>query len=520
MLTPRHLVILLAFAAFLPANAATVFQEVDGLVAMEYEHATAEDLGDWGEIGTEHAGYTGEGYLEWKTGDDSGKIDKAGKGILTWQFAIDTVGEYQLHMHSRPSGGTEHNDVWIDFPDIYAYKVKKGDNKGELKNWTKMYNNGGGKWDWQTTTVDHDRHDIWISVTEPGVYTFRCSGRSTKFAVDRIVLRHADVKKDDATDLTLPESPTTGAPRVDAGANQTISVPDDQVALDGTVSDPEGDALTITWSVDSGLDGVVFADPNAVDTTVTLPGEGSWVLRLSADDGEHVGSDTVVVTVLPDMGDLQPGLLAAFADLNEEPSNMPVFDDLQVTLNRIDAQVDYASSNDPWAGLPDGFTDSFAARWSGFVLIPADGEWTFTTTSDDGSLLFIDDQQVVDNDGTHGMDDVSATVSLTAGVHALRLDYFEASAGAGCQLDWAGPDQTRQRIPASALWHRPAVDDPRLRRIQFRVSRDGSAIETDLRATQDGSTRYEERAAEHQIEDLGATSATELAATAVPISPG
>ena len=52
----------------------------------------------------------------------------------------------------------------------------------------------------------------------------------------------------------------------------------------------------------------------------------------------------------------------------------------------------------------DGFseTDTFAMRWRGEITIPSDGDYSFRTTSDDGSMLFIDRQLVVDNDGLHG----------------------------------------------------------------------------------------------------------------------
>ncbi len=187
------------------------FLEASGLVVMEYEHAAYDDLGHWGSVGTAYSGYTGDGYLEWKTGDDSTSIDSSGQDVLTWEFTITTTGVYQLHMRSRPSHNTEHNDVWIDFPDLRAYKVKNDTDQGNLDGWTKMYNNGGGNWGWQTTTVDNDRHDIWVSIDSPGTYSFRCSGRSTRFAVDRIVLRHSEASKTTAKDTATPESERAGA---------------------------------------------------------------------------------------------------------------------------------------------------------------------------------------------------------------------------------------------------------------------------------------------------------------------
>eukprot|EP01052_Picozoa_sp_SAG31_P081865 SAG31_NODE_41826_length_274_cov_0.708571_1_plen_41_part_01 len=36
------------------------------------------------------------------------------------------------------------------------------------------------------------------------------------------------------------------------------------------------------------------------------------------------------------------------------------------------------------------------------MTVPTDGSYNFATESDDGSLLYVDGQRVVDNDGLHG----------------------------------------------------------------------------------------------------------------------
>jgi hypothetical protein len=51
------------------------------------------------------------------------------------------------------------------------------------------------------------------------------------------------------------------------------------------------------WSKVSGPCTVTFAEPTAVDTTATFSQLGTYVLRLSANDGELVGSDDVTVNV-------------------------------------------------------------------------------------------------------------------------------------------------------------------------------------------------------------------------------
>ena len=84
---------------------------------------------------------------------------------------------------------------------------------------------------------------------------------------------------------------------------------------------------TTSWSVLSGPAGVSVADPGAIDTTATFPGEGTYVQELTADDTELQASDTVTViveaapvlatiTVTPDPVSLTPGEVALFDELS------------------------------------------------------------------------------------------------------------------------------------------------------------------------------------------------------------
>jgi hypothetical protein len=73
--------------------------------------------------------------------------------------------------------------------------------------------------------------------------------------------------------------------------------------LDGTVSDdglprPPG-ALRTLWTVVSGSGTVTFADATAVDTTVIFSAAGTYVLRLTAQDGELSASDEITIVCAP-----------------------------------------------------------------------------------------------------------------------------------------------------------------------------------------------------------------------------
>ncbi|MET7406050.1 ricin-type beta-trefoil lectin domain protein, partial [Streptomyces parvulus] len=67
------------------------------------------------------------------------------------------------------------------------------------------------------------------------------------------------------------------------------------------------------------------------------------------------------------------------------------------------------------------------------------GSYTLRLTSDDGSRLWIDDRLVIDLGGLHGPESKDATVELTAGPHALRVEHFERGGGEQLTLAWRPP---------------------------------------------------------------------------------
>ncbi len=99
-----------------------------------------------------------------------------------------------------------------------------------------------------------------------------------------------------------------------------------------------------------------------------------------------------------------------------------------------------------------GLTDNFVVHAIANLTVQAAGTYTFRLRSDDGSELFIDDQLVVDNDGLHGAEDVDGAIELTAGMHALRINFFEAGGGQELRLSWRPPGATDFTIvPNSVL---------------------------------------------------------------------
>ena len=67
----------------------------------------------------------------------------------------------------------------------------------------------------------------------------------------------------------------------------------------------------------------------------------------------------------------------------------------------------------------------FALDYTGRFWIDKPGKYRFALESDDGSKLYVDGKEVIDNDGLHPVQRVESEVDLAGGLHALRLSYFQ-----------------------------------------------------------------------------------------------
>ena len=84
---------------------------------------------------------------------------------------------------------------------------------------------------------------------------------------------------------------------VDAGPDQTLALPA-SANLNGVVTDdglPAGSVLSTSWSKVTGPGTVTFGNINARSTTATFSTSGTYVLRLTASDGELAASDDVTI---------------------------------------------------------------------------------------------------------------------------------------------------------------------------------------------------------------------------------
>ncbi len=149
-------------------------------------------------------------------------------------------------------------------------------------------------------------------------------------------------------------------------------------------------------------------------------------------------AETETTVVGGDLDDLE------FRFYRDAWQRLPTFDELKaedtgfVTGNLFDITV-----------APSLRPDNFGYVFSGFLKVPAEGDYTFTLDSDDGSRLAVDGREVLLYDGIHGEGSPkSATVHLPAGRLPIRLDYFQGVFGRGLTVSWTGPGFASRRLSA------------------------------------------------------------------------
>ncbi len=97
--------------------------------------------------------------------------------------------------------------------------------------------------------------------------------------------------------------------------------------------------------------------------------------------------------------------------------------------------------------------DKFAFEFSGFIKIDKDAVYDFFTASDDGSKLFIDDEEVVDNDGDHGTVEKTGRAALKKGYHTIKVLYFDSGGGNELKVFIQPQGGIKQELAAGILFH-------------------------------------------------------------------
>lgn len=193
--------------------------------------------------------------------------------------------------------------------------------------------------------------------------------------------------------------------------------PSDPLDPSYTVSVPEGNSLEIRIRFyNTAGNEYYFVDNLQVQGNLPFcPGEVDFQFYDWVPSGRTVDN-------IPTTGELSSGAFGSF--------------DVDALQNSVDP----------------GDTNQFSIRYTGYIQIDTPGLYTFYTSSDDGSKLFIDGVEIVDNDGEHGNRERSGTATLNTGLHDIRVLFFENGGGEVLTVQYSGPSISKQPIPFSRLY--------------------------------------------------------------------
>ena len=102
--------------------------------------------------------------------------------------------------------------------------------------------------------------------------------------------------------------------------------------------------------------------------------------------------------------------------------------------------------------IDDYRENDFGHAFTGYLNVETEGNYSFQTTSDDGSRLYIGDFPLVDNDGLHGRKTVSSDIPLQKGRYKIEVQYFERGGQESLEVKWKGPGFDWMSIPSYRLF--------------------------------------------------------------------
>ena len=192
--------------------------------------------------------------------------------------------------------------------------------------------------------------------------------------------------------------------------------------LAASASDADGDPLVTTWSVVSGPGTVLFEDTTAINTTATFSDPGTYVLRLTAFDGQDTALDEVTITIAGTAQQTYSDWISGFdlggqAAFNDDYNNDGVSNGMKYFFG-IDPTVPSPGLSVLAPDVSDGSHFSFTHPMAEYLTTGVSAEYRWTkdlstfhtdgASDEDGTTVTFDRGEPVE-----GMVPVTATISGT-----------------------------------------------------------------------------------------------------------
>ncbi|MEM7338632.1 MAG: hypothetical protein AAF467_08295 [Actinomycetota bacterium] len=200
-----------------------------GVVAIEAESLPVN--GAWKVVADARA--SGGRYITWE-GLSHERNNSRPADIISTDIRIEVPGSYRFTWAMRQPDGVESdkaNDSWLNVPDADRFGPDSG---GSYGGFIKVFGNSTGSFAYKgTADVNHKKSTISIEFDRAGTYTLQIAGRSHGHQIDRIVLHHESISRNNAiagrggdcgqmstpaTTTTAPATTTTTAASAPSGS--------------------------------------------------------------------------------------------------------------------------------------------------------------------------------------------------------------------------------------------------------------------------------------------------------------
>jgi PKD repeat protein len=359
-------------------------------------------------------------------------------------YFADTESGYASDVSDWPSDYIGRADYFsvnftgylrVEAEDDYTFYLTSDDDSYLNLNGTRIISNGGAHSPAMLPATVH---------LKPGYYSLALPmSEQTGGAVCWLQYSNTSISR--TADVPLYHTPIT-IPTVDFTGTPVAGIAPHTVQF----TDASVDATTWVWDFGDGSAVSYLQNPSHTYTSI-----GLYNVTLTAANAYGTGQKTRSGYI--SVGSVYtPGWAGTY--FANETWTDPGRSRTDYRILFADAASGEVSDEANWPNSTLGQTETFSVNWDGYLRVNTSDTYTFTLRSDDGSWLWIDNAEIIDNGGLHSAANVSGSVYLASGYHHIVVRMYEHTGSAVARLIYASPNLTRQYV--SDVWHVNVVYPP------------------------------------------------------------
>ncbi|ASR48673.1 glycosyl hydrolase [Paenibacillus kribbensis] len=387
---------------------------------------------------------------------------------LTWANVQAKVSQTEFNKYVTP-GTTQYNLLIADL-DKVAVSLKQLRDAGVPVLW-RPYHEMNGDWFWwgnknnfnQLWNIMYDRfvntHQLnnllWVwSPNAPNSYTFPYTPKYP--GDDKVDILAVDIYNNDFKQSHYEEL-------LGLAGNKPIAIGEhgEMPSSEVLQAQPKW-VYSMTW-------GKMLSENNTTDQIQDYMNDSRSLTRDDVENGlaaiQQPGTD---VPTIPDGGQSDPFPAPPVVIVPPAPAPPSVSDEVyanglrgeyfnnmnldgSAALVRTDSKLDYnwrAAAADAKVNA-----DQFSVRWTGKIRPQYSETYTFTTISDDGIRVWVDDKLIIDSWFKQSWTERKGSITLQAGKMVdLKVEYYDEKGDAMARLMWESQHEAKAVVPGNALF--------------------------------------------------------------------